>query len=128
MGGRTLWMTQDGRQWINVRRLLDFVKRSTKIGNRWAVQEVNDPSLWTKLRTSNQAFCRGMWQDGMLFPSDDESQAYFVKCDRENNPVEQRKLGRVWIYIGVNPPYPAEFVIIKVSQWDGGAGVTEEIA
>lgn len=128
MGGRTLWSTQDGRQWINVRRLLDFVKRSTKRGNRWAVQEVNDPALWTKLRTSNQAFCRGMWQDGMLFPSDDESQAYFVKCDRENNPKEQRKKGRVWIYIGVNPPYPAEFVILKISQWDGGAAATEEIA
>jgi hypothetical protein len=128
MGGRTLWNTQDGRQWINVRRLLDFVKRSTKRGNRWAIQEVNDPTLWTKLRVSNQAFLRGMWQDGMLFPSDDESQAYFVKCDRENNPLEQRKAGRVWIYIGVNPPYPAEFVIIRISQWDGGAGATEEIA
>lgn len=128
MGGRTLWSTQDGRQWINVRRLLDYVKRSTKKGNRWAVQDVNDPSLWIKLKVSNEAFCRGMWQEGMLFPSDDESQAYFVKCDRENNPEEQRKQGRVWIYIGVNPPYPAEFVIIKISQWDGGATASEEIA
>lgn len=128
MGGRTLWSTQDGRQWICVRRLLDYVKRSTKRGNRWIVQEVNDPDLWTKARVTNQAFLRGMWQEGMLFPSDDESQAYFVKCDRENNPEEQRKQGRVWVYVGVNPPYPAEFVILKISQWDGGAGATEEIA
>jgi hypothetical protein len=127
MGGRTLWSTQDGRQWICVRRLLDYVKRSTKRGNRWAVQEINDPDLWSKLMKSNQAFLRGMWQEGMLFPSNDESQAYFVKCDRENNPEEQRKQGRVWVYIGVNPPYPAEFVILKISQWDGGAGVTETV-
>jgi len=127
MGGRTLWSTQDGRHYVSVRRLLDFVKRSMRVGNRWAVQAVNDPALWKMLVTANGAFLRGLWQSGMLFPSNDIAKAFFVKCDSENNPVEQRKLGRVWIYAGVNPPYPAEFVVIKISQWDGGSSTEETL-
>lgn len=53
--------------------------------------------------------------------------AFFVKCDEETNPRSEIAQGRVWCEIGVNPPFPAEFVIFRVGVWDGGSSVAEEI-
>lgn len=127
-GCRTLFSLQDGRHYVNVRRTLNFVKESLKRGNRWAVMQPNDPRLWNQIERTNGEFFFSMWQRGMLFPSDDVSQAYFVKCDAELNPASERKAGRVNTEVGVNVPFPAEFVIFRLSLWDGGSSITEEIA
>ncbi len=73
-------------------------------------------------------FLRGLWQAGMLFPSTDVKRAFFVKCDEETNPPSEIAQGRVWCEIGVNPPFPAEFVIFRIGVWDGGTSIAEEIA
>jgi phage tail sheath protein FI len=43
-------------------------------------------------------------------------QAYFVKCDGENNPDSSTALGIVNILVGFAPLYPAEFVVIQIQQ------------
>lgn len=126
-GARTLWSTTDGRHYVNVRRLLNFIEESIEEGNRWAVFEPNDPKLWRQITRINDTFLRGLWQAGMLFPSTDVKRAFFVKCDEETNPMSEIRQGRVWCEIGVNPPFPAEFVIFRVGVWDGGSSVEEEI-
>ncbi|MEM2900397.1 MAG: phage tail sheath family protein, partial [Thermoplasmata archaeon] len=76
----------------------------------------------------NRTFLTTLWARGMLYPSDDPTRAFFVKCDRETNPESEVRLGRVTCQIGINPPYPAEFVIFVVGLWDGGTSIEEEIA
>lgn len=126
-GARTLWSVTDGRHYIPVVRLLQFVERSVREGNRFAVFQPNDPALWAQITAANESFLSGIWQQGMLFPSDDESQAYFVKCDAETNPASERASGRVNCIIGINPPKPAEFVVFKVGIFDGTAEIEQII-
>jgi len=128
MGARTLYSVSDGRHYVNVRRLVNYVKRSIKEGNRWAIFENNDPYLWDQIQTINGDFLSALWARGMLYPSDDESRAYYVKCDSETNPEYERRQGRVYCVLGINPPYPAEYVIFKIEMWDGGVSISEEIA
>ena len=50
-------------------------------------------------------------------------QAFFVKCDAENNPFDSIRRGRVIIDIGIAPVLPAEFVIFRISQYEAGTDV-----
>jgi uncharacterized protein len=63
------------------------------------------------------------WLSGALV-GDTADQAFYVKCDEETNPPESIKLGRVITEIGVAPSKPAEFVIFRIMQHEGGATST----
>lgn len=125
MGGRTLAQDKDGRHYISVRRLLNFIKGSIKVGNRFAIFRPNQPSLWRTITAINSEFLKGIWQKGGLFPDNDVNKAFFVKCDKETNPQSEIDAGRVNTVIGINPPIPAEFVVFKIGLFDGGSDVEE---
>ena len=127
-GTRTLFSVPDGRHYVPVRRLLNFIKESVRRGNRWAVFQPNNERLWGLITDVNTEFLHSLWDRGMLFPSSDESRAYFVKCDEETNPLSERKAGRVNCEFGVNPPLPAEFAIFRIGLWDGGSSIQEEVS
>ena len=61
---------------------------------------------------------------GALFGSTPD-QSFYVKCDEETNPQEEIDAGYVNIEIGIAPVKPAEFVVFKIGQWDGGASISE---
>jgi phage tail sheath protein FI len=48
--------------------------------------------------------------------------AFFVTCDDTNNPPEQRMKGVLIIDVGLAVLYPAEFVVLRVSQKTSTAG------
>jgi len=127
-GARTLFSYQDGRHYVPVRRLLNFVKESVRQGNRFAVFEPIDPRLFDIIERVNEEFLRSLWLRGQLYPSNDVTRAFFVKCDEETNPQSEVRGGRVTCEIGINPPIPAEFVIFRIGLWDGGSTIEEEIA
>ena len=52
-------------------------------------------------------------------------QAFYVKCDAETNPPEVIEAGQVICEIGIAPVKPAEFVIFRISQWQGGGAASE---
>ena len=88
------------------------------------VFEPNDYALWAKIRRTVAAFLVNEWRKGSLFgltPDD----AFYVKCDEETNPAESIDAGMVLCEIGVAPVKPAEFVIFRLSQYSGGAALTE---
>ncbi|MBI1277543.1 MAG: phage tail sheath family protein [Anaerolineaceae bacterium] len=118
-GARTL-EGSDSSEWkyISVRRLLLFIAESIDEGTQWVVFEPNNRNLWAKIRLNVTAFLSNIWRDGALFGSTPE-EAFFVHCDDSNNPPELRNLGQVVIDIGVAVTKPAEFVIFRISQWDG---------
>lgn len=125
-GARTL-ATVGNPSWkyVNVRRLFNFLEKSIARGMRWAVFEPNDDDLWARVRRNISAFLFVQWKEGKLFGKVPE-EAFYVKCDRETNPREMIDQGRLYVEVGVNPVKPAEFVIIRMGQWDGGSETAEK--
>jgi uncharacterized protein len=122
-GARTLASDPQGDpEWtyINVRRLVNFLRESIDEGTQWVVFEPNAPDLWSKIRRNVTSFLTGVWSTGALLGTAPE-QAFYVRCDETNNPAEVRDLGQVVIEIGVAVVKPAEFVIFRLSQWAGAA-------
>ena len=103
-------------KYVNVRRTLIFLRKSIDQGTQWVVFEPNDRTLWAKIVRNITAFLTVVWRDGALFGSTPQ-EAFYVKCDDETNPPEDRDIGRVTTEIGVAIVRPAEFVIFRISQW-----------
>ena len=74
--------------------------------------------MWVKVRRDVNSFLRVIWRSGALFGSSPD-EAFYVKVDDENNPPEIRDLGQLIIEAGLCPVKPAEFVILRLSQWAG---------
>jgi phage tail sheath protein FI len=129
-GGRpVLWgarTTATDRNWqyVNVRRLFLFIEESIEEGIRWAVFEPNNLQLWQKLKRTITDFLTRVWRDGALFGAKAE-EAFYVRIDETLNPFSEQQLGRLHIEIGLRPTYPAEFIIVRIGIWSGGAEVTE---
>ena len=117
-GARTLGDKNGEFTYINVRRHFCYLKDSIDKGTQWVVFEPNTPELWSKIRRNISAFLTLEWRKGALFGTTPQ-EAFYVKCDAENNPPALRDLGQVVIEIGVAVVKPAEFVIFRLSQWSG---------
>ncbi len=118
-GARTLSSDPSWR-YLNVRRLFNYVEESVKNSTQWVVFEPNDMDLWERVKRNISAFLMRVWRDGALFgaaPTD----AFYVKCDAENNPPETRDVGQLFVEVGIAPVKPAEFVIIRLTQMQSGA-------
>lgn len=118
-GARTLSSDPEWR-YLNVRRLFNYVEESILQGTNWVVFEPNDRKLWDAVRRTVEAFLRRVWRDGALFGLS-PAEAFFVKCDAENNPPENRDAGILTIEIGIAPVKPAEFVVFRISQFNESA-------
>ena len=122
-GGRSLASDPQGDpEWtyVNVRRLVNFLRESLDEGTQWVVFEPNAPELWSKIRRNVTSFLNGVWATGALLGAAPE-QAFYVRCDETTNPPEVRDLGQVVAEIGVAVVKPAEFVVFRLSQWAGAA-------
>lgn len=105
-------------KYVNVRRHFCYLKDSVDKGTQWVVFEPNTPELWAKIRRNISAFLTLEWRKGALFGTTPQ-EAFYVKCDAENNPPALRDLGQVVTEIGVAVVKPAEFVVFRLSQWAG---------
>jgi len=123
-GDRTLGGSdQAGSDWkyVSVRRLGLYIESSLFNGTQWAVFEPNNAQLWAQLRSSVGAFMQTLFVQG-AFQGATPAQAYFVRCDTENNPQSSIDQGVVNIQVGFAPLYPAEFVVIQIQQMAGQSG------
>jgi phage tail sheath protein FI len=122
-GARTL-SSDPAWRYLNVRRLFNYIESSILGGTQWVVFEPNDLDLWQRIRRTVQGFLLGLWRDGALFgPTPDA--AFYVKCDAETNPPDVVDAGQVIVEIGIAPVKPAEFVVFRLAQYSGGAGIEE---
>jgi phage tail sheath protein FI len=120
-GARTLQGNdQAGSQWkyVPIRRLALYIESSLYDGTQWVVFEPNDQTLWGQIRLNVGTFMQGLFLQG-AFAGTTPAQAYFVKCDADNNPPSSVALGIVNILVGFAPLYPAEFVVIQIQQMAG---------
>ena len=122
MGARTL-LPGTVAKYVPVRRTLIYLEKALKDLTQFAIFEPNDAKLWRKVEATVASFLTDFWRQGGLNGST-PSTAFFVKCDAELNPISLVDAGQLNIEIGVALQRPAEFVIIKIGQFDGGATVT----
>jgi phage tail sheath protein FI len=106
-----------GSEWkyVPIRRFTLFLESSLYNGTQWAVFEPNAAPLWAQVRLSVGAFMQDLFLKGALAGTSPQ-QAYFVKCDAENNPGASIAAGVLNIMVGFAPLYPAEFIVIQIQQ------------
>ena len=51
--------------------------------------------------------------------------AYFVRCDETTNPPEETEAGRLTCLVGVQPPWPAEFVVVRIGKTENRTEIEE---
>ncbi len=107
----------EARRWrfISVRRLVSMVEKSILAQTDWTVFEPNSPRLWRDVERSARTVLDGMWRRNML-DGDTANDAYFARCDASTNPPDAVGQGKVVCEIGLQPPWPAEFVTIRLVQ------------
>jgi phage tail sheath protein FI len=122
-GARTL-SSDPAWRYLNVRRLFNYVEESILEGTQWVVFEPNDMALWERVKRTVNSFLLGVWRQGALFGATPQ-EAFYVKCDAENNPPDVIDRGQLVVEIGIAPVKPAEFVIFRIAQYSGGAALSE---
>ena len=85
----------------------------------------NNLRLRYRTAMSVRSFLDGLFQRGML-AGVSAADAYSVQCDERNNPPEEAEAGRIICEIGVRPPWPAEFVVVRIGKTQSGIEVLEE--
>jgi phage tail sheath protein FI len=123
-GARTL-SSDPAWRYLNVRRLFNYLEESILLGTQWVVFEPNDDRLWAGIRRNITAFLTEQWRQGALFGRTPD-EAFYVKCDRDNNPPESVDLGQVVCEIGVAPVKPAEFVVFRLAQFSDNTSLVSE--
>jgi len=111
-------------KYLNVRRLFLYLEESIEEGTQWVVFEPNDEKLWARVKQTISQFLTRVWKDGALMGTTPE-EAFFVKCDKTTMTQDDIDNGRIIVLIGVAPVKPAEFVIFRIAQWQGGSEVSE---
>jgi uncharacterized protein len=123
MGARTLSSDSLWR-YVNVRRLLLMIERAIQIETQWLPFEPNNPDLWRTIAHVLRSFLDGLWRRGML-DGDSAEQAFTVDCSMATNPPAVTDQGQLIAVIGVQPPLPAEFVIVRIGRTDGDLQFSE---
>jgi hypothetical protein len=98
-----------------MRRSLIYIKKNLQDISTFALFENNDERLWANIRSTITVFLNQYYNQGGLRGTS-PSAAFYVKCDAENNPTQSIANGEVHIEVGVALEYPAEFVVINLTQ------------
>jgi hypothetical protein len=115
MGGRTLKQDGTANRYINMRRSLTYIEKRLNDLAQFAVFENNTETLWARLNTVLGSFLNDYRNQGGLRGTT-TAESYYIKVDAENNPPASIAAGEVHVEIGVALEYPAEFVVINLSQ------------
>jgi uncharacterized protein len=114
----TLW------KYINVRRYFLYLAESIDQGMQGIVFEPNDERLWARVKQTITQFLITEWRSGALMGLKAE-EAFFVKVDRTTMTQADIDNGRLICIIGVAVVKPAEFVIFRLAQFQGGSEITQ---
>jgi hypothetical protein len=126
MGARTRKMFGVDR-YVNTRRTLIYLRETMRRATEFALFENNDARLWDDLRAVAERILRPLWEAGGL-RGNNSGEAYFIKCDSENNTPQTVAAGEVRLDIGVALETPAEFIIIRVTQYERGGSSVDIIS
>jgi phage tail sheath protein FI len=124
LGARTL-DTDLRWRYINIRRLFAMIEESLEEQLQWLTFEPNSPRLWKEIDRAVRGFLERLFRAGML-DGNSSDDAYYVRCDETTNPESDTDAGRVICQIGLQPPWPAEFVIVRIGVTRSGIEIEEK--
>lgn len=121
-GGRTL-ATGYPNRYINVSRtLMQFTTDFVNI-TQFAIFQNNDAALWQSITTVLTNYLIQAMQAGMLAGTSPET-SFAVVCDSTTTSAAQAQAGIVNAQVAVALVSPAEFIVINLSQMQGGGSAT----
>ena len=82
------------------------------------------PDTWRAIDRVSRSLLDRLWRRGMLDGAT-AAAAYSVRCDETTNPPEEVEQGRTICEVGVLPPWPAEFVVVRIGKSQGGTEILE---
>ena len=124
-GARTL--AGDPWRYVNVRRLFLTAARWAEVNLRAVAFEPNDASLWQRVERDLGAYFSDLFRRGALRGGTPE-EAFFVRCDEETNPPEERDRGRIVAAVGLAPALPNEFVVVHIVHEASGVSIVGPLA
>jgi phage tail sheath protein FI len=123
MGARTLDPSTNN-VYIPNRRTIIYLKSEIKNLMTPALFEPNDENLWGRITSDINNFLMGFWQIGGLKGGTPQA-AYYIKCDSTVNTPSVIASGQVIAEVGVSTQTPAEYVVLRIGQTNGGASVAD---
>lgn len=126
-GARTLDASANQKfRYVNTRRQFQFIEKSVIDSTRWAVFRNNDYILWGKLKDRIDDFLTGL-MPLRAFPTALKELAFFISVGIDDGVMTEgdKDDGFLIGEIGLAPHKPAEFIIFRFAQFEGGSSVTE---
>ena len=112
--------------YVNTQRSMNYVQVNLISLTKFAVFENNDSVLWTAASSIVSQWLTSFWQSGGL-AGDSAAQAFQVVCDGTINTQAVIDAGQFLMQVQVALQYPAEFVVINLSQSQAGSVVTNTL-
>jgi hypothetical protein len=104
-------------RYVSARRTLIYLRESLRRSMQFAVFQNNDERLWSAMRITADRVLRNVWLAGGL-SGNSANQAYYINCDAAINSPAVISTGEARVEIGVALEYPAEFIVIRLTQFD----------
>ena len=117
MGAKTMKPGAADR-YVNIRRTLIYLKSEMNARLQFAQFENNDAELWSQITNVLRSFLTSFWQTGGL-KGNAPQDAFWIVCDSSNNTAASIQNGEVRVSVGVALQYPAEFVVVNLTQITG---------
>ncbi len=110
-------------KYIAVRRNITQISQTLLTQTRWVIFEPNNNFLYARIKSVITNFLLTKFNEGALFGNTPE-EAFYVIVDETINTTATIEQGKVFAKVGIRPVQTAEFFIIDLAQWDGGASAT----
>ncbi len=113
-GARALTNESDWR-YLTSRRVFNSVRRAIYENTQWVVFEINGDELRSRVRDMLVDFLGKLWAAG-YFPGKTQDDAFYVKCDKENNEIESSEAGEFTVDIGIAIGKPLEYIVMTFTH------------
>lgn len=123
MGARTQSPSAVDR-YIQVRRTLNQIKEDLTQQSEFALFSPITTDLMVTLQQTLSNYLDDLWLSGGLAGGAPED-GFYVICDSTNNTAADAAQGRVNIDVGVALLIPAEYIVLRVGQFQGVTTVSE---
>jgi hypothetical protein len=120
-GARTL-SNREAWRYVNVRRVFMTLGRWLEYNLQDVVFEPHTPRLWDRITRDLTAYLTDLARRGALLGGPGGA-TFYVKCDAETNPAEERETGRLVTEIGLTAAPPAEAIVIRIIHGPGGVRI-----
>jgi len=127
-GARTLAVpssVSDPHAYVGVRRLVVTLDRWLVRALDWAVFETNDVRTWVRIHRELDRRLTTLFEQG-AFQGAAPDEAFYIKCDDENNPPDVRTRGELHVEIGIAAAVPKEFIAIHLVRRAEGTTVQRQ--